>query len=291
MQAAAMADAGGGPGYLLGGLACCCAGAGCYFLGKSRLEYGAPLGCDRRGGFDEYAICDVLNSMTLDSSFGYLSLVTISGRVGSDTPIIGQQIGLQAAIVEQHVTQHFLKKQQKRKGGAEYLVVKKTKEKCGDEHLLIKKQEEDDEENWIRCSEQLSSTRKEVPWYLDDGTGRLDVVGARTAHGFALSLGSEIFEKQPQSCGCQCSVKILGQMRTEQVLQIRSKLTVVGEACKDSSGKILIQRPRNGGPFHVSSKSVDEIISDLGLEGRICQFGAVALAASGVFLLGGYALS
>ncbi|KAL6593952.1 hypothetical protein ACP70R_048853 [Stipagrostis hirtigluma subsp. patula] len=80
-------------------------------------------------------------------------------------------------------------------------------------------------------------------------------------------------------------------MRTEQVLQIGSKLTVVGEACKDSSGKILIQRPRNGGPFHVSSKSVDEIISDLGLEGRICQFGAVALAASGVFLLGGYALS
>jgi hypothetical protein len=34
-----MADGGGPGGYLLGGVACCCAGAGCYYLGRSRLEY------------------------------------------------------------------------------------------------------------------------------------------------------------------------------------------------------------------------------------------------------------
>ncbi|KAL6593951.1 hypothetical protein ACP70R_048852 [Stipagrostis hirtigluma subsp. patula] len=101
MQAAAMADADGGPGYLLGGLACCCASAGCYFLGKSRLESDVGVRSARRFR----RICDL--STTLDSSFGHLAMVTVSGRVGSDTPIIGQQSGLQAAIVEQHVITDF----------------------------------------------------------------------------------------------------------------------------------------------------------------------------------------
>ncbi|CAN6300846.1 unnamed protein product, partial [Urochloa humidicola] len=98
----------------------------------------------------------------------------------------------------------------------------------------------------------------------------LEIVGARTAAGFSLSLGSEIFEKQPHSCGCECTLKILGLKRTEWILQIGASLTVVGEAFKDNSGNITIQRPRNSGPFHVSSSSMDQIISGLGTEARCC---------------------
>jgi E3 ubiquitin-protein ligase MUL1 len=46
--------------------------------------------------------------MTLGaSSAGYLPLVTLSGRVGSDTPIVGEQSGLEAVIVENNVTSGF----------------------------------------------------------------------------------------------------------------------------------------------------------------------------------------
>ncbi|KAG2551760.1 hypothetical protein PVAP13_9KG453300 [Panicum virgatum] len=59
--------------------------------------------------------------MTLGASSGYLPLVTLSGRVGSDTPIIGEQSGLEAVIVENNVSQIFLKKQ---KDAKEYVVVR-----------------------------------------------------------------------------------------------------------------------------------------------------------------------
>ncbi|CAL4930909.1 unnamed protein product [Urochloa decumbens] len=255
-----MADGGGPGGYLLGGVACFCAGAGCYYLGKTRLESAGVVRSARRFR----RIHDL--SVLLDSSSGHLPLVTVSGRVRSDTPLIGQQSGLPAAIVEQHVTQHYLKKARKKKADEEYLVVKKTKENCGDEHLLIKKEEKDDVGQWTHFSEVMSSTKKEVPWNLDDGTGHLEIAGACTANGFSLSLGSEVFEKQPHSCGCECTLKILGLKRTERILQIGARLTVVGEAFKDNSGKITIQRPRNSGPFHVSRSSIDQIISGLGTE-------------------------
>ncbi|TVU46978.1 hypothetical protein EJB05_06552, partial [Eragrostis curvula] len=63
-------------------------------------------------------------------------------------------------------------------------------------------------------------------------------------------------------------LQILGLQRTEWILPIGRKLTVVGEAHKDDSGKITIRRPENGGPFHVSTSSVDTIVSDLGIRTR-----------------------
>ncbi|OEL37541.1 hypothetical protein BAE44_0001446 [Dichanthelium oligosanthes] len=175
--------------------------------------------------------------MLLDSSFGHLSPVTVSGRVRSDTPLIGQQSGLQAAIVEQHVTTDFTRAScnttllkedtQEKKAGEEYLVAKKTQKKCGDEHLPIKKEEKDDVGQWTQCSEKISSTKKEVSWNL-----------------------------------------ILGLRRTEYTLPTGTNLPVVGEAVKGDSGRILIKRPRNGGPFHVSRSSVDKIVSNLGSDER-----------------------
>ncbi|XP_072147233.1 E3 ubiquitin-protein ligase SP1-like isoform X1 [Setaria viridis] len=173
-----MADGGGPGGYLLGGIACCCAGAGCYYLGKSRLESAGLV----RSVLRFRSIHNL--SMLLDSSFGHLPLVTVSGRVRSDTPLTGQQSGLQASIVEQHVTQHYLKKTPK-KAGEEYLVVKKIKEKRGDEHLMIKEEEKDDVGQWTHCSIVISSTKKEVPWNLYDG---LMVLGIWRSLGFAALM-------------------------------------------------------------------------------------------------------
>ncbi|KAL6593953.1 hypothetical protein ACP70R_048854 [Stipagrostis hirtigluma subsp. patula] len=270
-----------GRGLLWGGIACCCAGAGCYLMGRSRAESAAALRSAR-------SFCRISDlAMTLGTSSGNLPLVTVSGRVGSDTPIIGQQSGLEAAIVNNEVTQHFLKKQ-KNKDGEEYVVLKKTKEEDGTERCLVRKEEKD--ARWIECSELISSKTRKVPWHLDDGTGRLEIVRASSADGFVLRFGSEVFEKQPRTCGCECSVKILGLKRTEWVLPIGEHLTVVGEAVKDDSGKILIRRPRDGGPFHVTRSSIGSLISGLEYGARWCEFWAAAFAASGVLLLGGYAM-
>ncbi|XP_039780812.1 E3 ubiquitin-protein ligase SP1-like [Panicum virgatum] len=129
--------------------------------------------------------------MTLGASSGYLPLVTLSGRVGSDTPIIGEQSGLEA------VSQIFLKKQ---KDAKEYVVVRGRRMK------------------------------------MDDGTGRFEVVRAHNADGSVLRLASDDFETQPRTCGCECSIRILGLRRTEWTLPTGTNLTVVGEAVKGDSG-------------------------------------------------------
>ncbi|CAL4914491.1 unnamed protein product [Urochloa decumbens] len=277
---------GGGAGFLWGGLACCCAGAGCYLLGRSYDKSANEL----RSAREFCRISDL--SMTLSAaSSGFIPLVSLSGRVGSDTPIIGEQSGLEAVIVENDVTQTFLKKKKRVEDDKEYMVVKKTKDKDGTEKITVREKKKDDEE-WIRCSEQISSKRKEVPWYLDDGTGRVEVAGARNADGFILRLASEDFEKQPRTCGCESSIKILGLRRTEWTLPTGTNLNVVGEAVKGDSGEILIKRPRNGGPFHISRSSIDKIVSNLGSDARWCHFWAVTFATSGALLLGigGYAM-
>ncbi|CAN6306567.1 unnamed protein product [Urochloa humidicola] len=108
--------------------------------------------------------------------------------------------------------------------------------------------------------------------------------------GYILRLASEDFEKQPQTCGSECSIKILGLRRTEWTLPTGTNLNVVGEAVKGDSGETLIKRPRNGGPFHVSRSSIDKIVSNLGSHARWCQFWSVTFATSGALLLAGYAI-
>ncbi|CAN6295034.1 unnamed protein product [Urochloa humidicola] len=285
---------GGGAGLLWGGLACCCAGAGCYLLGRSYAESANELRSARQ-------FCRISDlSMTLRAaSAGYIPLVSLSGRVGSDTPIIGEQSGVEAVIVENDVTQIILEKQKQKEGFKEYMVVKKTEDKYGNVNMTVMKKKNDDE-RWIQSSEHISSKRKEVPWYLDDGTGRVEVAGALNADGYIffsnepdgyiLRLASEDFEKQPQTCGSECSIKILGLRRTEWTLPTGTNLNVVGEAVKGDSGETLIKRPRNGGPFHVSRSSVDKIVSNLGSHARWCQFWSVTFATSGALLLAGYAM-
>ena len=53
--------------------------------------------------------CVSLTAMTLAASSAYLPLVTLSGKVGSDTSIIGEQSGQEAAIVVNDVSTDITK--------------------------------------------------------------------------------------------------------------------------------------------------------------------------------------
>jgi len=239
-----------------GGISCCLGAAALYLLG-------------RNSGRD----AEVLKSVTrvnqmkdladlLDTAIKVLPfLVTASGRVGSDAPISCKDSGLQAVIVEVTAEQHFLK--------------------------------HNDTGSWIQDSALMLSGCEEAPWYLDDGTGRVHVIGARGATGLVLTVGSEKFEESGQSIARGTldylqGLKMLGVKRTERVLPIGMPLTVVGEAVKDDLGTVRIQRPHKG-PFYVTQKTIDQLIAHLGKWARWYKYASMGFTLVGTYLLAKHA--
>ncbi|XP_027176330.1 E3 ubiquitin-protein ligase SP1 [Coffea eugenioides] len=239
-----------------GGVSCCLSAAALYLLGRS-------------SGRD----ADILKSVTrvnqlkdlaqlLDSAYKVLPVVVaISGRVGSDTPINCEYSGLRGVIVEETAEQHFLK--------------------------------HNDAGSWIQDSALMLSMCKEVPWYLDDGTSRVNVIGARGATGLVLTVGSEVFEESGRSLvrgtlDYLQGLKMLGVKRIERVLPTGTPLTVVGEAVKDDIGTIRMQKPHKG-PFYVSHKTIDQLIANLGRWARWYRYASMGFTVFGVYLIAKHA--
>lgn len=223
----------------------------------------------RSSGRDAEALKSVIRvnqlkdlAQLLDTACKVLPLVvTISGRVGSETPINCEYSGLRGVIVEETAEQHFLK--------------------------------HNDAGSWIQDSALMLSMCKEVPWYLDDGTSRVYVVGARSATGLVLTVGSEVFEESGRSLvrgtlDYLQGLKMLGVKRIERVLPTGTPLTVVGEAVKDDIGTIRIQRPHKG-PFYISPKTIDQLIANLGKWARWYKFASLGFTAFGVYLIAKHA--
>ncbi|XP_023643900.1 E3 ubiquitin-protein ligase SPL1 isoform X2 [Capsella rubella] len=131
---------------------------------------------------------------------------------------------------------------------------------------------------------------KEVPWYLDDGTGRVNVAVSQGEIGLALTVGSDVFEKSVPVSLVQGALsylkglQILGVRRIEHVVPIGTPLTVVGEAVKDGMGNVRIQKPEQG-PFYVSYIPLDQLISKLGECSRKFKYASMGLTVLGVILL------
>ncbi|XP_044493029.1 E3 ubiquitin-protein ligase SP1 [Mangifera indica] len=235
-----------------GGVSCCLSGAALYLLGRSSGRDAEVLKTVTR--------VDQLKELAqlLDIESKVLPLIVmVCGRVCSETPISCEYSGLRGVIVEETAEQHFLK--------------------------------HNDAGSWIQDSALMLSMSKEVPWYLEDGTGRAFVVGARGATGFVLTVGSEVFEESGRSLvrgtlDYLQGLKMLGVKRIERLLPTGTSLTVVGEAVKDDIGTVRIQRPHKG-PFYVSPKSIDELIANLGKWARWYKYASVGLTVFGVFLI------
>ncbi|CAK9151024.1 unnamed protein product [Ilex paraguariensis] len=239
-----------------GGITCCLSSAALYLLGRSSGRDADVLKSVSR--------VDQLKDLAqlLDTTCKVVPLVvTVSGRVGSETPINCEYSGLRGVIVEETAEQHFLK--------------------------------HNDAGSWIQDSAMMLSMCKEVPWYLDDGTGRLFVVGARNATGLVLTVGSEVFEESGRSLvrgtlDYLQGLKMLGVKRVERVLPTGTALTVVGEVIKDDVGTIRIQQPYKG-PFYVSHKTIDQLIANLGKWARWYKYASLGLTVFGFYLIAKHA--
>ncbi|KAG0495351.1 hypothetical protein HPP92_000041 [Vanilla planifolia] len=233
------------------GLGCCTSAVALYLLGRScRRDVDILRSVCRVDRIkDLAAILDAVRKVS--------PLVTVSGRVCSDTPIQCELSGLRGVIVEETAEQHFLK--------------------------------HNDAGSWVQDSALMLSMSKEVPWYLDDGTERVFVVGARGSTGLVLTIASEVFKDSGQSVlhgtlDYLQGLKMLGVKKVERVLPTGTSLTVVGEAVKDDVGTIRIQRPHKG-PFFVSPKSIDQLISNLRKWARWYQVASMGFTVFGVYLL------
>ncbi|CAO2839692.1 unnamed protein product [Amaranthus hypochondriacus] len=240
-----------------GGISCCLSAAALYLLGRSSGRDAHSL--KSVGRVDQLKDLAVL----LDAASKVIPFVVcVSGRVGSETPIKCEYSGLRGVIVEETAEQHFLK--------------------------------HNDAGSWIQDSALMLCMSKEVPWYLDDGTGRVYVVGARGATGLELTVGSEIFEESGRSLvrgtlDYLQGLKMLGVKRTERVLPTGTPLTVVGEAIKDDVGTVRIQRPHKG-PFYISPKTIDQLITNLGKWARWYKYASLGFTVFGVYLIAKHAL-
>ncbi|RDX71686.1 E3 ubiquitin-protein ligase SP1, partial [Mucuna pruriens] len=235
-----------------GGVSCCLSAAALYLLG-------------RRTGRD----VEILKSTTPVNQLKELAqlldagnfplVIAISGRIGSESPINCELSGLRGVIVEEMAEQHYV-----------------ANNSSG---------------SWIQDSANTSilSTRKEVPWYLEDATGRVHVVEARGAMDFVLPVETEAFEGSDESLGHGTldyfhGIKMLGVKRIERVLPIGTSLTVVGEAAKDDDGTIRIQRPYKG-PFYVSQQTIDQLTVNLGKWARWYKCASMGLTIFGAYVI------
>ncbi|KAF6142508.1 hypothetical protein GIB67_039472, partial [Kingdonia uniflora] len=115
-----------------------------------------------------------------------------------------------------------------------------------EQHFL----KQNDTGSWIQDSALMLSMSKEVPWFLDDGTARVHVVGARGATGMVLTLASEVFEESGRSLvrgtlDYLQGLKMLGVKRIERVLPTGTFLTVVGQrfTMGKASGRKAAKKP------------------------------------------------
>lgn len=239
-----------------GGVSCCLGAFALYCLGHRRGREAAILRSVKRVS----QLRDL--ALLLDTACEVLPLVvSVVGRVGSETPIKCQNSSLRCVILEETAEQHFLKHS---------------------------------DAGWIPDSALMLPISKEVPWYLEDGTGSVYVVGARGARGLELTVASEVFEESGQSpvrgtLDYLQGLKMLGVKRVEKVLPTGTALTVVGEAMKDDIGTIRVQKPRKG-PFYVSPKSIDQLIANLGKWARWYKFASLGLTIFGLYLMTTHAI-
>jgi E3 ubiquitin-protein ligase MUL1 len=234
------------------GITLCLSGAALYYLSRNTGRDALSLKSVKRVN----QLQDL--ALLLQSACKVLPVVvTVVGRVGSDTPITCEHSSLRGVILEETAEQHFLK--------------------------------HNDTGSWIQDSALMLSVSKEVPWYLEDGTGRAYIVGARNATGMELTIASEVFEESGRSLvrgtlDYLQGLKMLGVKRVERVLPTGTALTVVGEVVQDDRGLIRIQKPHKG-PFYVTPKSIEQLIMNLGKWSRWYKYLSVGVTCVGLYLV------
>ncbi|CAN7134234.1 unnamed protein product [Brassica rapa subsp. narinosa] len=122
----------------------------------------------------------------------------------------------------------------------------------------------DDGSAWITKSHNFLFQVKRCPWYLEDSTGVVKVVGAEAADDFLDTLTPHLDMSLSEIFGSIVEPKQGSQTIFRASLDTGTSLTIIGEAARDEAGNLTIQNT-NEQPFRIFSGegSFDKMVANL----------------------------
>jgi len=239
-------------------------------------------------GAIEKLVAEVAADMPDGVATGYKEYIEVKGRVVCDEPLRGEISDQEGAIIETEVVR-----------------VSERREEIRDAQGNIRTE-------WKKHEETLSSNRRESPFWVDDGTGRLRVkaVGGKgvelvkvverfqpaTANDggsgfgggqvtlsmgrFQMSLGSGRWDPT--------SSRTLGYRFVERVLPIGKPIYAIGEVAATEDEGLLLRPPTDDDkkkPFIVSPRTEEEIVKGSEKSAKILKIVAIVVALLGAGLV------
>eukprot|EP00897_Mesotaenium_endlicherianum_P001883 jgi/Mesen1/1722/ME000138S00577 len=268
------------PGYVSwGGAFSCVGGAALYWLSNQTGRDAEKLRSIKKVNY----LIELAGLLESSRKNVVPLIVAVAGRVGSATPISCEHSSLRGVILQETAEQHYVK---------------------------------NNSGTWVQDSELVLRNSKIVPWYLEDGTAKVHVVGlgAGAAAGLELTTASEVFEDSGRSVvrgamdylqgfkvsgwvagwgsvplpGAIADCFALRLLRLGWLLRLGLGRGV--DVSTDDKGALRIQRPAKG-PFYVTRASLDELIATLGSWSWLYKWLAVGCTALGVLELVSHAVS
>ncbi|KAG7591663.1 E3 Ubiquitin ligase GIDE-type [Arabidopsis thaliana x Arabidopsis arenosa] len=185
-------------------------------------------------------------------------LVAVSGKVGSTTAIVCKRSGVLAVSLTEEAE----------------LVFRTKIEEAGDE------KKENSQEilrnhsfstcEWKQESEKITISRKTVPWFLEDDTGQVNVVGFHPSYRRG-DLETYVFDEPVNELFQRVlhlkGVKIVRHTVSEEVFKIGTPLSFFAKAFRDTDGTLTIQRTNQLSLEYFQhfrdDKSIDKLVSSL----------------------------
>ena len=236
----------------------------------------------------EKLIAEVAGDMPDGLATGFKDYIEVKGRVVCDEPLRGEISDQDGAIVETDVVR-----------------VSERREEIRDAQGNIRTE-------WRKTEETVSSNRRESPFWIDDGTGRLRV---KSAGGKGVELVKVVERFQPanandggsgfgagqvtlsmgrfqMSLGSgrwdPSSSRTLGYRFVERLLPIGKPVYAIGEVAATEDEGVVLRRPTDEDkkkPFMLSPRTEEEIVKASEKSAKILRIVAIVVAVLGVGLV------
>jgi hypothetical protein len=205
--------------------------------------------------------------------------VEIKGVVGSDGPMEAEMSGQAAVIVQSEVTRD----------------VEELREHRDSEGNVTTR--------WEKRTESVHSNRLESPFWLDDGSGRVEVrpggadvtlqkvvdrfeqPSAVESGGGQFSFGR--FSFSSRMLGPSQNFRVIGYRFVESILPLGARLYALGELSDTGEG-VALHKPSVDKPYLLSTRSEEEIVQSGMSQAKWMKIGGIAaLALGGIALVVG----
>ncbi len=198
--------------------------------------------------------------------------VELKGVVGSDAPMEAEMSGQAAVIVQSKVTRD----------------VEELREHRDSEGNVSTR--------WEKRTESVHSNRLESPFWLDDGSGRIQVrpggadvtlqkvvdrfeqPSAVESGGGQLSFGR--FNFSSRLLGPSHRFRVIGYRFVESILPVGARLYALGEVSDTAEGTAM-HKPSSDKPYMLSTRSEEEMVSSGMSQAKWMKIGGIAVIALG----------